>query len=377
MKTKTIVLWGTYDTGKPRVRILLDGLRRTLGDKAVQECHISVWEHVRDKSGIGFLQIVGIILRILLSYPVLAWRYFSLPRHRLVLAAYPGQLDVFPLRVLAWMKRIPVALDAFISAYDTVVIDRKLLGQGSIAARIIYAAERVAYRLPDILFTDTREQARYTELCFRLRRGSVGRVFVGAETEAFRELSPLQRSRKGHVRVLFYGQFIPLHGLEVIVGAAGITQQRRPDIRWTIIGEGQLQPAIDAMIEADNIKVIERIRWVAYEDLREWIRRSHVCLGIFGTTAKAGRVIPNKVYQILATGRPLITADTPAIRELLSPDRNIRLIAPGDPDVLASEVADVADGVGLNSKQDSPNLPVGPSQVGNQLVDILEQLTQC
>jgi glycosyltransferase involved in cell wall biosynthesis len=86
-------------------------------------------------------------------------------------------------------------------------------------------------------------------------------------------------------------------------------------------------------------------------------------------------VIPNKVYQILATGRPLITADTPAIRELLSPDRNIRLIAPGDPDVLASEVADVADGVGFHTKEASRVLPVGPSDVGKQLVEVLEQFT--
>ena len=44
------------------------------------------------------------------------------------------------------------------------------------------------------------------------------------------------------------------------------------------------------------------------------------CLGIFGTSPKARAVIPNKVYDALACARPVITADTPAIAELLRPD---------------------------------------------------------
>jgi glycosyltransferase involved in cell wall biosynthesis len=51
-------------------------------------------------------------------------------------------------------------------------------------------------------------------------------------------------------------------------------------------------------------------------------------------------VIPNKVFQILATGTPLITRDSPAIRELLSPDTDgVWLIPPADPAALASAVS--------------------------------------
>ena len=71
-----------------------------------------------------------------------------------------------------------------------------------------------------------------------------------------------------------------------------------------------------------------------YQELLQRIHAADVCLGIFGATEKAARVIPNKVFQIIASGRPLITADTPAARELLEPGPAIQLVPAADPDAL-------------------------------------------
>ena len=70
----------------------------------------------------------------------------------------------------------------------------------------------------------------------------------------------------------------------------------------------------------------------------------NLCLGIFGDTGKAARVIPNKVFQILSAGAPLITRDSPAIRELLSPDMpGVYLVPPADPDALLAAVREFRD----------------------------------
>jgi glycosyltransferase involved in cell wall biosynthesis len=92
------------------------------------------------------------------------------------------------------------------------------------------------------------------------------------------------------------------------------------------------------------------VPWVDYERLPEEISRAGCALGIFGTSAKAQRVIPNKVFQALACGAPVITADTPAARELLTHDETALLVPAGDPPALAEAVQRLATDVDLTRR---------------------------
>jgi glycosyltransferase involved in cell wall biosynthesis len=47
-------------------------------------------------------------------------------------------------------------------------------------------------------------------------------------------------------------------------------------------------------------------------------------------------VIPNKAFQALACGTPLVTGDTPGARELLVHEESALLVPPGDPQALAA-----------------------------------------
>ena len=97
-----------------------------------------------------------------------------------------------------------------------------------------------------------------------------------------------------------------------------------------MIGSGQL----DELMEGRPPNV-EWVQWIEYEDLPREYWGAGCALGIFGTSDKAQRVIPNKAYQALACGAPLITADTRAARELLQDHESALLVPPGDAHALA------------------------------------------
>ena len=372
-----VVLWGTCDMGKPRVRILRDGLRANGVD--VIECRTDIWGGIDDKSQVrGAGRWLGLALRLVLVYPLLVWRYLRLPRHDWVLLGYPSMPDVFMIRLFAWLRGARVAMDWFLSAYDTLVMDRALFARGHVLARLVYAFEWLGIRLSDALFMDTAAHARRMERLFGLRAGRCGRVWVGVEEGVFAPVFDLPIGTQTQAplrpaRVLFYGQFIPLHGVATIIEAARLL--RDAPMEWLLIGRGQEAPRIRAMLDADPVPSLRWLDWVHYEDLVRHIADADICLGIFGTSDKAASVIPNKAFQILAAGRPLITRDSAAIRELVDEAMsNVKLIAAGDARALADAVLHwQRDPPAACAHRDALLARIRPSAVGRQCTDLLQR----
>jgi glycosyltransferase involved in cell wall biosynthesis len=367
-----LVFWGTYDKGKPRVRILIRGLREN--NVGISECHSNVWSKVEDKSQFtGFISWLILIFRWLGSYPSLVWRFVRMPRHDAVIVPYMGHLDVLVLWPFAKARGIPIVWDAFISLHNTVVEDRKLISRWNPLSKIIFFWEWVACKAADIILLDTQAHADYFVETFSVPTDKVHTVFVGAEPEFFSPGHSSSTEESDYLTLLFYGQFIPLHGIETIVRAARLTSN--DNLRWIIIGKGQEENKIRSMLKDEPLSNLTWLPWVNYDELIAWIRKSDICLGIFGDTDKASRVIPNKVFQIIMAGKPLITRDSPAIKELLSADMpGVCLIPPSDPYALIAAVEELAQLKSTAGFHQEIYRTILPVSIGKQLIRHIETL---
>jgi glycosyltransferase involved in cell wall biosynthesis len=109
------------------------------------------------------------------------------------------------------------------------------------------------------------------------------------------------------------------------------------DIIFTLVGLGQLRSEIEKKIKEQGLNNVRLMDWIPYNQLSQKMAEADLLLGIFGDSDKAKRVIPNKLFQALAVGKPALTADTPAIRELLTPDEHIFTSEP-TPDKIAEKI---------------------------------------
>ena len=195
-------------------------------------------------------------------------------------------------------------------------------------------------RLADVVLLDTDAHIQYFRERIGARRTRYERVLVGADDEIMR---PRPRREDGSFRALFYSSYIPLHGAEYMVRAAHVLERAGEPVDLLIVGAGQTHGDARRLAERLQLRSVQFVAdRLAYDELPSLIGDSDVCLGVFGTTSKAARVIPNKVYDGLATARTVVTADTPAAREVLTDGVDCRLCPPGDPAALAAVLAGAA-----------------------------------
>jgi glycosyltransferase involved in cell wall biosynthesis len=293
---------------------------RGAGVTVVEE-HVGVWEGQRDAWAAG----PGTALRLAGAEARLLARRASGDADA-VIVGYPGHFDLPAARRAA--RGRPVIFNPLLSLADTIVSDRGRFRAGSPAARALAAIDRRALATADVVVADTDAHAEFLSRLAGHDRFEV--CFVGAEDRLFRpSWEPADA-----FSVLFVGKLIPLQGVDTILQAARLA----PELRFRLVGSGQLESLL-----ATAPPNVERIPWVEYELLPNELRHTGCALGVFGTTEKAGRVIPNKAFQALACGTPLVTGDTPAARELLVDGESALLVPPGDPEALAAAVQRLAE----------------------------------
>lgn len=306
----TVCYFGGYNPDNSRNRIVLKGLR--LAGVEVLEC--------RDTSTFPLN-----LLKLFFKHRKIRKKY------DVMFVGFAGQGMIFLAKLLT---RKPVILDAFISLYNTVIEDRGLHSKFSIPAAYNYFLDWGSVRLADKVLLDTREHVKYFVSKFKIDGSKFAVVPVGTDDEIF---YPRPERKHDKFVIGFHGTYIPLHGIEYIIRAADILKNEK-DLEFKLLGNGQTLDGMKKLatdLVLKNVKFIEKR--VQYSELPDFISENDICLGIFGDTRKAKMVIPNKVYECATMAKPIITADTPAIREIFD-ENALMLIKPADANALADAI---------------------------------------
>lgn len=285
------VCWfGNYKKDYSRNNILLSGLY----DQGVEivECN------TRERGFKKYMSLIQQLRALDNDYDVLY-------------CAFPSQ-HVLPVAKIFQSK--PILSDAFFPIYDANVCDRKVVSKYSVKAVWYWLLDYLLIRLSDVVVVDTNVHKEYWQKYYS--KTSIEVVPLGVESDKYFPLKNHTKSVPNKTVVTFHGSYIPLQGIDKILGAVELLKGDA-SFHFRFIGQGQLYSEVLQKAQRNKLE-IEFLPWQTESKLNEFLNDSDIILGIFGDTDKTDRVVPNKVMQGIAVGRPVITKDTSAIREQFS-----------------------------------------------------------
>lgn len=312
--SRTVCFFGIYDPSYSRNRVLISGFKENKWN--VIECRVDP----KKNGGIK-------------KYFYLWKEYKKVKNNKfdIVLVAFPGHTVVWLARILFGKK---IVFDAFLSLYNSNVEDRKIYSPLSIWAIRDWSMDYISGYLSKIILMDTEAHINLFSKKFYISSKKFIRVFVSSDPKVF---YPSNRILGDIFLVHFHGTFIPLQGIEYILETAKLLEEYR-EIKFRIIGNGQEYKKITGLAKNLNLQNVEFINSLSLENLAEKLREADISLGIFGEGEKSDCVIPNKVYEAVASKKPVITRDSKAIREIFNDGENMLLVPPSNPEAIKDKI---------------------------------------
>jgi glycosyltransferase involved in cell wall biosynthesis len=246
-------------------------------------------------------------------------------------------LPSFTQREVGFVRKVlpgvKLAYDPLISHYMTKIFDYKLASPWSLGALRSFYRDKWSQAAADLVFTDTEAHRQYFHKEFGTPLEKMVVLYIGNNFADFFPVKMANRSPSKKFRVGFYGGFIPLQGVMKILGAAKLLKEsgRGDDIEFDMVGNGFEYAKALAFIAEHKLTNVLTPGWVPYPQLRSVLTEFDVALGIFGDGPKTDLVIPNKIYHYAGCGLPIVTKNTPAVRELFTDNENL-LLTDGTPE---------------------------------------------
>ena len=313
---------------------MIEGLRRA-GIEVI-ECHVPLWQGIEDRVAAtrGGWKRPAFWGRVVRAYWQLLAKYRKVKDYDVLVVGYPGQFDVFLARMLTWFKRKPLVWDVFMSIY-LIALERELDQKSKMTVEILRRVEWLALRLPNLLIHDTEDYVAWlvekhgvAPERFRLvPTGADDRVFHPQESilngvrsqtpEAFAKSKDASASTADApqeiFRVVYFGTFIPNHGVLKIIEAARLLADVK-DVQFEMIGEGPERENAETLTRAYGLQNVAFLGWMEHDALSAQVGQAQVCLGAFGETPQSLMTVQNKIFTGLALGVPVLSGDSPAVQ---------------------------------------------------------------
>lgn len=240
---------------------------------------------------------------------------------------------------LAWLlSRIcgaALIFDPAISYYEDWVLIQKTISASSLQGLYYRLIDEVAFRLADNILWYMPDDIPYFAKIFPALNGKQVWSPPASDDRIFKPL-PAKIANEQFI-VHLNSSYLLTHGIEVVLQAAKIVSAD-PAIVFELFGRGPTYNDSVALAKSLQLTNVMFRDTVPITELPKAYAQADVCLGAFRDDAKLARLVELKIISALASRRPVIAADSPLKRKFFSPNEDIVLVPPGNPEALAQAI---------------------------------------
>jgi glycosyltransferase involved in cell wall biosynthesis len=211
--------------------------------------------------------------------------------------------------------------------------------QNPILIRLSEWLEKFLYRRADCVVINSPGYEAHV-----LERGAkvIHLVANGVDTTKF---DPAEEGRtfkrahnlKGKFVVLYAGAHGLSNDLGTILKAANSLREHK-EIQFVLMGDGKEKDRLIAKAKSLDLDNVHFLPSVPKEEMPEHLAAADACVAILKPVEAFKTTYPNKVFDYLAAGRPIILAIDGVIREVVEDAEAGIFVKPGNPDVLAKAI---------------------------------------
>jgi glycosyltransferase involved in cell wall biosynthesis len=260
----------------------------------------------------------------------------------LVWGTTPPIFQSFTAWLLARLKRVPFLLEVR-DLWPAFAVQVGVL-RNPILIRASEWLERFLYRHADRLVVNSpgfveHVQARGARWISVVPNGADAAMFdPGANGTQFRQ-------RYGLPVEAFVVLYAGAHGLSndlgVVLQAAELLKAEAR-ILIVLLGDGKDKPALQAKAEELKLSNVRFLPPLPKVDIPEALAAADACLAILKPISLYSSVFPNKVFDYMAAGRPVLLAIDGVMRKVIEEAEAGRFVPPGDAPALAQAITEMA-----------------------------------
>ncbi|MFN2232988.1 MAG: glycosyltransferase family 4 protein [Anaerolineales bacterium] len=199
--------------------------------------------------------------------------------------------------------------------------------------------ERFLYRRADMMMVNSPGFTDHVK-----SRGADQVVLIpnGSDTRMFDPAADGQDFRRQHrLESKFVALYAGAHGmsndLEVLLEAAG-RLINQPEIAIVLLGDGKEKPHLQALASEKDLQNVIFIPSVPKDEMSGALAAADACIAILKPIEMYKTVYPNKVFDYMAAGRPVILAIDGVIRDVVESAQCGIVVPPGDAEFLAHAI---------------------------------------